>query len=117
MALDLEAVQFYWIQVVQGECFAAVLKALRKNLPLLEGSKLASFDSFLDEGCIRLGGRLQFAKLSREQGHPLLFDGKHHFTKLLILHTHIRLHHLGGRIILSELREDIWILLDPQTIK
>jgi hypothetical protein len=102
---------------VQGECFTAEFKALRENLPLPEGSKIARFDPFLDEGFIRFGGRLQFAKLSRKQRHPLLLKGQHHFTKLLILQTHIRLHHLGVRIILAELREEFWILRAYQTIK
>jgi len=95
--------------------FRCGFKALRENLPLPEGSKIARFDPFWDEGFIRLDGRLQFAKLSCEQRHPLLLDGQHHFTKLLILQTNIRLHHLG--VILAELREEIWILRSPQTIK
>ena len=116
-ALKLEAARSYWIQAVQGECFAVEFKALRENTPLPNGSKIARLNPFLDEGFIRLGGRLQFAKLSREQRHPLLLDGQHHFTKLLILQTHIRLHHLGVHIILSEIRENVWIFRARQTIK
>jgi len=47
---------------------------------------------------------------------PLLLDGQHHFTKLLILQIHFRLNHLGVRIILSELREEFWILRSRQAI-
>ena len=57
-ALELETARSYRIQAVQGESFAAEFKALRENLPLLEGSKLARFNPFLDKGLIRLGGRL-----------------------------------------------------------
>ena len=60
---------------------------------------------------------MQFAKLSREQRHPLLLDGQHHFTKLLILQAHIHLHCLGVLIILSKLWEEFWILRALQTIK
>jgi len=115
-ALELEAARSYWIQAVQGESFAAEFKALQENLSLPEGSKIARFNPFLDDGFIRLGGRLQFAELSCGH-HPLLLDGQHHFTKLLILQTHIRLHHLGVRIILAELREEFWILRAWQAIK
>ena len=38
-ALELEATRSYWIQDVQGEYFAAELKALRENMPLPNGSK------------------------------------------------------------------------------
>jgi len=94
---------------VQGEYFAPEFKAIRENQSLPEGSKMARFNPFLDDGFIRLGGRLQFAELSWGQSHPLLFDGQLHFTKLLILQTHIRLHHLGVRVILAEFREEFWI--------
>ena len=49
-------------------------------------------------------------RFSEDLRHRLLLDRKHHFVHLLIWQTHIRLHHLGVRIILSELREEFWIL-------
>ncbi|XP_023711286.1 uncharacterized protein LOC111866509 [Cryptotermes secundus] len=116
-AAELAAARAYWIQTVQEECFAVELYALRNNTPLPEESKIACFNPFLDSGLIRLGGRLHFAPLTREQRHPLLLDGQHHFTKLLIQQTHIRLHHLGLRMVLSELRDEFWILRARQTIK
>jgi hypothetical protein len=73
---------------------------------------MSRFNPFLDDGLIRLGGGLQFAELSGDTLHPLLLDGKYHFV-----HTHIRIHHLGVRIILSELREELWILYACQAIK
>ena len=60
--------------------------------------------------------RLHCAKLSEDLHHPLVLDGKHHFVHLLTWQTQIRLHHLGVRIILSELRE-LWILRARQAIK
>ena len=81
------------------------------------GSKITRFNPFLEDGLIRLGGRLQCAGLSTDLCHPILLNGKHHFLHLLIWQTHIRLHHLGVRIILSELREEFWILRARQAIK
>jgi len=115
--LDLETARSYWIQAVQDEHFAAELKAIRQNIPLLDGSKIARVNPDLDEGLIYLGGRLHFAELSREKRHFLLLDGRHHFTKLMILQAQILLHHLRMRIILAELREDFSILRARQTIK
>jgi len=93
------------------------MDALHKNTDLPGESKISRFNPFLDDGLIRLGGRLQFADLSEDLRHPILLDGKHHFVQLLIWHTHMRLHHLGVRIILSELREEFWILRARQAIK
>jgi hypothetical protein len=117
VASELQAARSYWIQAAQREYFYAEINALQENLPLPHGSKIARFSPFLDEGLIRLGGRLQFADLSRQKRHPLLLDGQHHFTKLLVLQTHIRLHHLGVRIVLGELRDEFRMLRARQTIK
>lgn len=103
--------------MVQAECFSAELDALHKNADLPRGSKITRFNPFLEDGLIRLGGRLQCAGLSTDLHHPILLDGKHHFVHLLNWPTHIRLHHLGVRIILSELREEFWILRAHQAIK
>ena len=84
--------------------------ALAKNLPLPKGSKIACFQPFMEGNLIRLGGRLQFTNASADEIHPLLLDGAHPFSSLLIKHTHVRLHHLGTRIVLSELISLFWIL-------
>ena len=42
--------------------------------------------------------------------HPILLDGSHHVTHLLIRYTYIQLHHLGVRVLLSHLRHEFWIL-------
>ena len=116
-ASELIEARAYWIREVQRDCFGPELQALQKGNLLPRESLVAHFNPFLDDGYLRIGGRLQFADLSREQIHPILLHGSHHFTALLIMQTHIRLHHLGVRIVLSELREDFWILLDRQAIK
>ncbi|KAJ4430544.1 hypothetical protein ANN_19132 [Periplaneta americana] len=65
----------------------------------------------------RLGSSLPSQYLSREQQFPLLLDGSHPFVQLLIRETHIRLHHLGLRIVLSELCSQFWILRARQAVR
>jgi len=100
-AAELMDARAYWIRAFQRDCFGPELQALRKGNPLPGESPVARFNPFLDKGYLRIGGRLQFADLSKEQIHPILLHGSHHFTALLIMQTHIRLHHLGVRIVLS----------------
>jgi hypothetical protein len=71
----------------------------------------------MEDGLIRLGGRLQFSRLTSNEKHPILLDGSHHFTKLLIMQTHIKLHHLGVYIVLTKLRQEFWILRARQIIR
>jgi hypothetical protein len=116
-ASEMEEARTSWIRQVQEEYFAAELSALRQVVPLPRNSKIARFNPFLQEGLIRLGGRLQFADLSDNECHPLLLDGSHPFTCLLLHQTHIRLHYLGVRIVLVESRNEFWILKARQVTK
>ncbi|GFU34433.1 hypothetical protein NPIL_626691 [Nephila pilipes] len=116
-AEELQKAKDYWILNVQQQCFHVEMEALKNNRPLPTTSKIARFNPFLKNNQIRLGGRLQFAPLSTDVRHPLLLEGNHPFVLLLIKNTHVRLHHLGTRIVLSELRSDFWILRGRQAIK
>ncbi|GBN71615.1 hypothetical protein AVEN_198727-2-1, partial [Araneus ventricosus] len=114
---EIEKARDYWILVAQKQCIPAVIKALETIMPLPAKSKIARFNSFLQENHLRLGGRLQFAPVTSEEKHPLLLDGSHHFVQLLIRHTHVRLHQLGVRTVLSELRSNYWIRRGREAIK
>jgi hypothetical protein len=102
-AAELAAACMHWARVVQREIFTTELEARQRNSALPSNSKIARYNSFLEDGLIRLGGRQQCSGLSRER-HPFLLVGSHRFTELRILQTHIRLHHSGVRVVLSELR-------------
>jgi hypothetical protein len=116
-ASELKEACEYWIREVQREHFGPELQALQEGVSPSPGSPVARFDPFLEDGLIRIGGRLQYADLPRTQIHPILLQGSHHFTVLLIRQTHLRLHHMGVRIVLSELRDEFWILRARQAIK
>ena len=96
---ELTEARKYWIRKVQRDCFGPELQALQRR-PHPRGSLIARFNPFLEDGLLRIGRRLHFAELSRKQIHPILLHGSHHFTALLIMQTHICLHHLGVRIVL-----------------
>ena len=115
-ASELTQERLHSINAVHAECFSAELDALQKKADLPREPKIIRFSPFLEDGLIRLGGRLNCADLSKDLVHPLMLDRKHHFVHLLIWKTHIRLQHLGVRIILSEFREEFWILRARQAI-
>jgi hypothetical protein len=100
-ALELETARSYWIQAVQGGMLRCGIQGTTREPATPRGLEVSKIRPLFGRGIFCLGGRLQFAKLSREQRHPLLLDGQHHFTKLLILQTHIRINHIDVRIILA----------------
>jgi hypothetical protein len=116
-ASELKEARAYWIREVQMDCFGPELQALQRGYPLPRGSLTARFNLFSEDGFFCIGGRLQFADLSRNRMYRTLLLGSHHFTALLIMQTHICLHDLGVRIVLSEFREEFWNLLVRQAIK
>ncbi|XP_071043092.1 uncharacterized protein [Parasteatoda tepidariorum] len=107
----------YWIQVVQKESFPLVYEALSTSKSLPKNSKITKFSPLFENKLLGIGGRLQFSSLSDSLKLPILLDGSHHFTSLLIRQTHVKMHHLGVRIVLSELRSNFWILRGRQAIK
>ncbi|GFQ73770.1 integrase catalytic domain-containing protein [Trichonephila clavata] len=114
---EIEKAKDYWTQAVQRQCFSAEINALKKGRPLQKKSKISCFNPFFKDDYLHPGGRLQFSDIPFSTQHPLILDGNHSFVHLLIQYTHIRLHHLGVRIVLSELRSTFWILRGRQAIK
>jgi hypothetical protein len=113
-ASELTQARLHWIKAVQTERFPADPDALQKNVDLPRGSKISRFNPFLEDGFIRLGEH-NSPTFPKKLRHPLLLDGKHFVH--LIWQTHNSLHHLGFRVILSQLRKEFWILRARQTIK
>jgi len=116
-ASELHDSRHQLLQLVQRDSFPAEYDALRHDLPLPTSSKIVRFQPFYQHNLIRLGDRLHFADLLHTEKHPILLDGSHHVTHLLISHTHVHLHHLGVRVVLSHLRHEFWILGARQNIK
>ncbi|XP_018406191.1 PREDICTED: uncharacterized protein LOC108782411 [Cyphomyrmex costatus] len=98
-------------KVVQAVAFASELKLLRNHKPLSRNSSLLSLTPILDDqGILRVGGRLQRAKLPFSARHPILLPSKHIFTRLLIEHEHSRLLHAGPQMTLASIRQRFWPL-------
>ena len=80
-------------------------KAFVKN-----NSPIHRLDPFLEEGILRVGGRLKRADLPHETKHPAILPQKSHVTTLLICHAHKRLGHAGHVHVIATLREKYWIV-------
>ena len=102
---------------MQRDNFPNEYDALLHERPLPASSKIVRFQPFYQHKLIHLGGKLHFSDLPYTERHSILLNGSHHVTHLLIGHTHIRLHHLGVRVVLSHLRNEFWILRAQQNIK
>ena len=82
----------------------------RKKASIKSNSCIHRLDPFIDNGILRVGGRLKHADLPHETKHPATLPQKSHVTTLLIRHAHTRLGHSGRGHFISSLREKYWII-------
>ena len=73
-------------------------------------SPIYRLDPFVDNGLLRVGGRLHNAEIPEECKHPIILPRKSHVTTLIIRNAHERLGHAGRCHVLTLLREKYWIV-------
>ena len=96
-------------RLAQAELFPEEVQALKAGQPVHRESKLLPFRPFMDEGVIRVGGRIDCTDLPYDAKHPILL-ADHHVTKLLLNHVHRRTLHQGVEAGLTLLRQRHWVL-------
>lgn len=93
---------------IQKEHFSDEINMLQCSKS--ERSKLNSLCPFLsDDGLLRVGGRLQNAKIEFSQKHPILLPKDHHITSLIVRDIHLTTLHGGNNLTLATLRMQYWV--------
>ena len=98
------------IRLTQAKDFSKEIDCLKRGETVCRRSKLIALNPFLDDGVIRVGGRLIHSAFSSNQKHPILLPRSHHVTNLIIRSEHIRLKHAGTQATLYSVRERFWPL-------
>ncbi|XP_044313279.1 uncharacterized protein LOC123037281 [Drosophila rhopaloa] len=105
------------VRIVQRESFATDLSAVRNSKRLPSRSKLLNLSPILEEGILRVRGRLRHSSLSHERRHPIILPSSHHFTELVIRHSHCLTLHGGAQLTLAHARQRFWILTGRQAVR
>lgn len=88
------------------------------NLNRLKSNTIKQLNPFLDEnGLVRVGGRLENAKIPFTQKHPLLLPAKHYVTRLILRYHHEILLHVGNQTVMSNVRKKYWPINAKREIK
>ena len=119
IASELSVAEEYWVAVIQRESFPEEVDALKQGCPISKKSKLLPFRPTWDKNrsVIRVGGRMSNSTLSYFQSHPMILDGKHPITKLIIRAEHLRLMHAGPTLLASSLSQKFHIVGARKTIR
>ncbi|XP_038133532.1 uncharacterized protein LOC119778397 [Cyprinodon tularosa] len=97
------------IQFSQRQTFHKELCALQKGDKVKRSSFIVRLDPFLQDGVLRVGGRLHQAALPEHTRHPAILAKNNHVTTLIIRNAHEETGHGGRNHTLARLRERVWI--------
>lgn len=74
-----------------------------------KSSHIFKLSPVLDDGVLRVGGRLGKSAMPEEKKHPVILAKDLHVSDLLLRHIHQAVGHGGRNYMLSELRQRYWI--------
>lgn len=78
---------------------------------------LRKLTPFLNDGIVRVGGRLTNSDESYDAKHPILLPGNDHVVEMLIRYYHWKCLHTGPGLLTSVLRAKYWILSARRVIR
>lgn len=107
------------LQQAQADSFSHDLWALKNGKVLTRDSKLRTLTPYLDEqGLLRVGGRIDAASdVPVELKRPIILDGKHPTTRLLVEHFHRRAAHGNHEAVVNDLKQKYWIIKLRPTVR
>jgi transposase InsO family protein len=109
---ELQQAEKELIRQCQQDSFQEEIVKLKRGEELPRASKLLQLSPSLDgEGLLILKGRLDNLPVpSVTSKRPFILDGKHPFSKLLVMDLHQRSGHLGREYVVNEIRQQYWII-------
>lgn len=107
-ASDRNFAESILIKALQRQFFAKDIAALENNKEC--SPQLRHLNPFLQDGLLRVGGRLSNSLLGYEHKYPLILPKKHPVVNLIIDFHHTSNLHTGPSLLLAILRKKYWIL-------
>ncbi|XP_033229696.1 uncharacterized protein LOC117181241 [Belonocnema kinseyi] len=98
------------MKLTQATVFSNEVDSLSRNREINIKSKILNLNTFLENGILKVGGRITHSELPQNQKHPILLPRKHHVTDLIIREKHLELKHAGSKATLYAIRERYWTI-------
>lgn len=105
---DLTTAEVEIIRALQGVYFKQNIKDITSKKGLTKS--LVNLKPFLDNGILRVGGRLTNSSEDYDYKYPFLLPRRDHIINLLVDHYHRRHLHAGPETLMSILRHRFWII-------
>lgn len=96
---------------VQKHKFGSEIASLTRGLDnISKDSPLYKLDPMLEDGILRVGGRVHKLALPSEINHPIILSKDLHVSQLILRHIHQQLGHAGRNHMLHRLRQRYWVI-------
>lgn len=107
--MDIDKAELAIIQFSQQTKFQDELLCLERGQNIKKSSHLYKLSPRLENGILRVGGRLSKSSLPLETKHPIILAKDLYISSLLLRHIHEEVGHSGRNYMLSKLREKYWV--------
>ena len=107
---DIERAEEHIIRYVQATHFPAEINALEAGKTVRLTSPIVSLDPKLENGALRVGGRLTNANIDYAHKYPLILPSKDSVVDMIIDDAHEKAGHEGRQYVMKEVRAKYWIL-------
>jgi len=99
-------------KLVQQENYSSEIVSLSRKPDgrVQASSKIVRLRPFLQDGLVRVGGRLRHSGRHFNATHPIILPNKSSLVKLMVRWHHEKLAHCGQNYLLSELRQKFWVV-------
>ncbi|XP_076660987.1 uncharacterized protein LOC143364626 [Halictus rubicundus] len=99
-----------WIKEIQRQSFPDEIAALTSGRTITVNSRIVQLLPMMDNyGLLRVQGRVEALANTDFQGKPVILDGKHSVTRLLLHNYHTDAKHGSENTVLNEVRQKFWV--------
>ncbi|XP_062584078.1 uncharacterized protein LOC134245840 [Saccostrea cucullata] len=97
-------------EISRQETEMLIIKEVQQQKTLLRDSTILTLSPYLDDGLLRVGGRIKLLDSPEGEKTPILIPGKSHVARLLVHHHHEKIYHQGHHLTEGAIRsEGLWI--------
>ncbi|XP_051159838.1 uncharacterized protein LOC127280693 [Leptopilina boulardi] len=98
------------LKQAQKESFSEEIVTLQRKGTIKVTSKISALTPELDDnGLMIVNGRIDSIVGTNVNCHPIILDGKHPITRLLLEYYHIEMKHGNIQTVINEIRQKFWV--------
>ena len=116
-AEEIKKAEGRWIRQTQSDEYHTEIAVLEEGAELPPASKIFHLNPFLDNGLLKVKGRLQESELTAQEKQPIILPSNHPYVSRLILEVHQRMCHAGVQQTTFALREKFWVPRARQRVR